>query len=314
MHESITIGNENEKTRLDVFLTSNFPNKSRSFFQKIIKKGKVKVNEKEVNPKYMLKSGDIVDVVIDEKQKLLLEPEDIKLDIVYENSDIAIVNKPAGMVVHPSDEGEYIKGSLVNALLNHFGKDNLSDINGKLRPGIVHRLDKDTSGLLIIAKNNKIHNYIVSLLKERRIEKKYIALAAGKIKHEAGIIDSPVARSNRDRKKMSIAGENEGKQAVTEFSVKQYIHKDDMTYTLLDIQIHTGRTHQIRVHLSSIGHPVAGDSLYGNKKINALIKTRGLKRQFLHAAELTFNMPDGEKVHAEKELPEDLKEVLTNLA
>lgn len=314
MHQSITIDTKNEKTRLDVFLTLNFPDKSRSFFQKIIKQGKVKVNEREVNPKYMLKTGDIVDVVIDEKQKLLLEPEDIKLDIVYENSDLAIINKPAGMVVHPSDEGEYIKGSLANALLNHFGRENLSDVNGNLRPGIVHRLDKDTSGLLMIAKNNTIHDYLVSLLKQRSIEKTYIALAVGKIKHETGIIDSPVSRSMRDRKKMSIAGENEGKKAVTEFSVEQYIHADDMTYTLLNIKLHTGRTHQIRVHLSSIGHPVAGDDLYGNKKINVLLEKNGLKRQFLHAAALSFNMPDGEKIHVQKELPADLNDVLLSLA
>lgn len=313
MNKTLTVEKSDKKARLDVFLAGRFPEKSRSFFQKLIKSRGVLVNDQQSSSNYKIKDGDVIKIEFPHEKKLILKKENIPLEIVYEDDDIAVINKPAGMVVHPSNEGNHISGTLVNALLYHFGKDNLSDINGKYRPGIVHRLDKDTSGLLIIAKNNKIHEYIVSLMKKRLIEKTYIALAAGRIKHESGFIDSPVMRSLHDRKKMTIAGENEGKEAVTEFKIDEYVYTDEITFSLLHIKLHTGRTHQIRVHLKSIGHPVAGDSTYGNKKINSGLLKNGLERQFLHACEISFEMPDGKIVNVKSPLPKDLGSVLKKL-
>lgn len=311
-NNKLSVKKNDQNVRLDIFLVKRYPDKSRNFFQNLIKKGDVVVNNQHVIAKHIVKEGDSIKISFPLKKKLIPEKENINLDVVFENEDIAVVNKPAGMVVHPGEAGEHVTGSLANALLYHFGKNNLSNVNGPKRPGIVHRLDKDTSGLLIIAKNNKIHGYIASLLKERSVEKHYIALVFGRIKHEKGIIDSPIIRSGRDRKKMTITTENEGKEAITEFAVDRHIREDKDTFTLLNIRLHTGRTHQIRVHFASIGYPIVGDITYGNKKINNVVKLKGLNRQFLHASKIKFKMPDGEIIEVESALPQDLKKFLKN--
>lgn len=307
----ITISEEESGKRIDKFLAEYFKDQySRSFFKKLIEESKVKVNEKKVTPHYKIAKEDLIEITFPSPKLNVPEKEEIPLEIVFENEDIAIINKFAGMVVHPTDDGQHMTGTLVNALLNHFGKKRLSDLNGPLRLGIVHRLDKDTSGLIIIAKNNDIHKYIVDLMKQREIEKKYIVLVYGHLKSETGRIEAPLMRAIRDRKKMSLAEEGMGKHAITEYKVKDYIEVDQIDLTLAEIKILTGRTHQIRVHFKSIGYPVIGDLIYGNKKINTYFQKFNLKRQFLHAAKIKFIMPDGEKLEIKSDLPKDLKEVL----
>ena len=235
-----------------------------------------------------------------------------KLFIVFENDDFAIINKPAGMVVHPTDDGRHMSGTLINALLGHFGKEGLSDMGGELRPGIVHRLDADTSGLMIVAKNNDAHVDLVEIFKNRAIEKKYIALVAGHIDPEEGRIESPLERARKNPGKMHIANEGEGKEAITLYEVIDYLELENQKFTLLLVDILTGRTHQIRVHFNAIGYPVAGDVVYGNKKINALVEKHGLKRQYLHAAELKFTY-NGELIHKKSPLPKDLEGLLSKL-
>jgi 23S rRNA pseudouridine1911/1915/1917 synthase len=219
------------------------------------------------------------------------------------------------MVVHPSEEGHHLSGSLVNAILDNPGPDNLSNIGGELRPGIVHRIDKDTSGLLMIAKNNKIHNQIIDLMKKRQVNKIYYALLVGRLEPEEGTIDAPLSRGNRDFKRVVLANEGEGRDAVTKYEVEDYFEYEGHPYTLIRAKILTGRTHQIRVHFSSIGHPVVGDPTYGNRKINAEFeRVFGLKRYFLHAAELSFELKDGTKIDVKKELPEELKSIIDKIS
>jgi len=311
----IRIEPDSEKLRIDIFLKNNFKKYSRSSFQKLILEGKITINNKPIMNNYRLKTGDelILELPADNK-KLKLGKQKIKLDIVFENKDIAVINKPPGMVVHPSDNGQHMEKTLVNALLYHFGKDNLSDFGANLRPGIVHRLDKDTSGLIIVAKNNNIHKYIVRLMKKRVIEKRYTALLVGALSDKRGLIDSPLKKDQNHWGKVNLASEGEGREAKTEFEVKNYYEIENYKFTLVEARILTGRTHQIRVHFASIGYPVAGDFLYGNKKVNQFMEKYGLKRQFLHATELKFPMPDGEIIDLKKELPADLVEVLNNLA
>ena len=295
--------------RLDKFLSEYFPGYSRAFIQKSIKDGSTKVNGVEVKSHYNLRENDVVDVFLTDNQVYFPKPEKIRLKIVFENSNLAIVEKPFGMVIHPTEEGKHLSGTLVNALLNHFGSKNLSNIGGLLRPGIIHRLDKDTSGLLIIAKNNKIHKYLVGIMKKRNITKKYIVLVRGRLKHETGRIEAPLTRAKRDRKKIGLAMNEEGRDAITEYNVIDFYG----FCSLVEATILTGRTHQIRVHFASIGHPVAGDELYGDKKINKDLRKLGLKRQFLHAAKLSFKMPDGEEINVKNKLPLDLEMVLESL-
>jgi len=310
----IRIEPDSEKLRIDKFLKNNFKKYSRSFFQKLILEGKIKVNDKPIMNSYKLKIGDELAIELPaDIKKIKLGKQKIKLDIVFENKDIAVINKPSGMVVHPSDNGQHLEKTLVNALLYHFGKENLSDFGGNLRPGIVHRLDKDTSGLIIVAKNNKIHQYLVGLMKKRSIEKRYIALLVGFLEDKRGLIDSPLKKDQNNWGKMNLATEGEGREAKTEFEVKNHYEIENYKFTLVEARILTGRTHQIRVHFASIGFPVAGDFLYGNKKINQFMEKYGLKRQFLHAEELKFSIPDGEIIEVKKELPADLQEVLDNL-
>ncbi len=295
--------------RLDKFLATRFIGNSRSAIQKAIKDGAVTVNGGSAKPHYELRENDIIDFALANGKSSLPKPEKIKINIVFENKDIAIVEKPFGMVVHPTDEGKHLSGTLVNALLGHFGAEKLSNMGGALRHGIVHRLDKDTSGLLIIAKNNQIHKYIIGIMKKRDISKKYLTLVRGHLNNQTGRIEAPLTRARRDRKKIGLATESTGRDAITEYKV---VDSYD-SYTLVEATILTGRTHQIRVHFASIGHPVVGDDLYGDKKVNEKLRKLGLKRQFLHAQSISFKMPDGEKISVKNKLPSDLKAVLNAL-
>ncbi len=306
------VDKEDTGKRLDKFLSEKYKDFSRTIIQKLIKEGEVLVNFKPSNSNYKLKEDDDINIKLPDLEEFKMpEAEDIKLDIVFENKDLAIINKPSGMVVHPTDEGKHFSGSLVNALLNKFGSKGLSNIGGPLRPGIVHRLDKDTSGLLIIAKNNKIHRYLIKKMKDRKIEKIYYALVLGKLETPQGTIDAPLSRARRDYKKVALSGEGEGREAITKYTVKsEYDFKNNL-FTLVEARILTGRTHQIRVHFASIGHPVIGDEIYGNKKINSLFD---LNRFFLHAAELKFKMPDGTEINVKKDLPKELKKVISNMS
>lgn len=292
--------------RLDKFLSNYFPDHSRASIQRSIKEGMTTVNGNKAKAHAPLREGDVISVALASNQIYFPKPEKIKLNIVFENDDLAIVEKPFGMVVHPTEEGKHMSKTLVNALLGHFGSKNLSSMGGILRPGIIHRLDKDTSGLLIIAKNNVIHKYLVGIMKKRIITKRYLTLVRGHLEHETGRIEAPLTRARRDRKKIGLAMEEEGRDAITEYKMIDFYGP----YTLLEATILTGRTHQIRVHFASIGHPVVGDELYGDKLVNKELKKLGLKRQFLHAAKLSFKMPDGEEIDVKIKLPSDLKAVI----
>lgn len=283
--------------RLDKVLTEIFPEYSRSQIQQLLEDGNILVNGTKKKGKYKVKQGDKIALEEPELKTLALEPENIKLDIVYEDEDVIVVNKPQGMVVHPAPGHE--AHTLVNALLYHCP---LSTINGTLRPGIVHRIDKDTSGLLMVAKNDQAHQSLAKQLKEKTNLREYLALVHGQIKEDEGTINAPLGRSPKDRKKQAVVAN--GRSAVTHFKVlKRY-----QNYTLISCRLETGRTHQIRVHLKYIGHPLAGDPLYGPKKT---LKGHG---QFLHAAKLGFIHPrTGEFLTFEAKLPEIFAKQLESL-
>ena len=271
---------------------------SRSQANEAIKAGTVLVNGKPAKAKYAVKEGDVITYVLPEEEVLEYKAEDIPLDIIYEDADVAVVNKPQGMVVHPS--AGHTSGTLVNALMYHV-KD-LSSINGVVRPGIVHRIDKDTSGLLMIAKNDKAHNALAAELKDKKSLRKYVAIVHGNLPNDRGVIEAPIGRSDKDRKKQAVTAK--GKPAVTRFTVLERFGN----YTLVELQLETGRTHQIRVHMAYIGHPVAGDPLYGPRKT---LKGHG---QFLHAKTLGFTHPTtGELVEFTAEEPAIFKETLEKL-
>lgn len=240
-----------------------------------IKKGEILVNGKSAKAKYSVKLGDVITYQLPEVEVLNIVAEDLPLDIIYEDDDVAVVNKPQGMVVHPS--AGHSSGTLVNALMYHIK--NLSSINGVIRPGIVHRIDKDTSGLLMIAKNDKAHQELSEELKAKKSLRKYVALVHGNLPNDRGIIEAPIGRSDKDRKKQAVI--SGGRDALTRFSVLERFGD----YTLVELTLETGRTHQIRVHMAYIGHPIAGDPLYGPKKT---LKGNG---QFLHAKTLGFSHP-----------------------
>ena len=264
-----------KKIRCDVFLSEKISNLSRTSIQKLIKEKLVFVNGKNIKPNVILEIGDEITVSIPDKKEMTLVAEDIALDIVYEDDYIIIINKPRNMVVHPAAGNE--EHTLVNALLNHC---KLSMINSE-RPGIVHRLDKDTTGLIVCAKDDETHLKLVEKFSNREITKKYLAICNGSFSKENGFIDKPIGRDEKDRKKMSVKSKS-GKEALTEYNVLI----SNLKYSLVDVTLHTGRTHQIRVHFSSINHPIVGDETYGNK--NEKIKANG---QMLHSYYLEFLHP-----------------------
>ena len=263
-------------TRLDVFISEKFENKSRSYIQGIIEGETVTVNGKCRKSNYKLKLEDTVLLLIPEPVELNVKAEEIPLEVLYEDSDVIVINKPQDMVVHPAP-GNY-SGTLVNALLNHCS--DLSGINGIIRPGIVHRIDKDTSGALVVAKNDNAHNSLAMQLKEHSMTRSYLALVEGVIKSDEGTIDEPMGRHPIDRIKMAVV--KTGKNAITHYKV---IERFD-SYTLVECNLETGRTHQIRVHMAKIGHPLVGDLVYGFKK-----QKFNLKGQVLHAKRLGFMHP-----------------------
>ncbi|RQD72956.1 MAG: RluA family pseudouridine synthase [Candidatus Syntrophonatronum acetioxidans] len=294
------VGAEEEGKRLDVFLAEQSSSFSRSRLQGLIKEGMVRVKGEMVKSNYRVKGGDVVEVELPPLSKIEVEPQDIPLDILYEDNDVVVINKPPGMVVHPA-AGHY-SGTLVNALLFHCK--NLSGVGGKLRPGIVHRLDKDTSGVLIAAKNDHAHNFLSRQLKERTMKREYLALVHGRIEENRGIIDAPLGRHPRDRKKMAVT-EGRARKAVTHFDVLERFRG----ITFLKLKLETGRTHQIRVHLSYIGHPVLGDSQYGKRK-----QPFNLSGYALHAQTLGFIHPTQEEyMEFSAPLPEEFKEILNYL-
>lgn len=299
--ENFTIEPEDSEVRVDVFLSNKIKDYSRSFFEKLIKNGGAQVNGRNVKPGYRLKSGDIVGVNIPDSKPLDIKAEKINLDILFEDSDIIVVNKPKGMVVHPA-AGNYT-GTLVNALMEHCGN-SLSDINGVIRPGIVHRIDKDTSGVIVAAKNNSAHMKLSGKLKEHDIQRVYIAVAEGVIAESAGKIDAPVGRHPQERKKMAVNVKN-GRRAVTYFKVIERFK----SATLLELRLETGRTHQIRVHLSYIGHPLIGDTVYGRKK-----QQYDYHGQALHAKLLGFEHPStGEYMEFTADPPAEFNQLLEHL-
>lgn len=297
MSKQVTFEITTETGRLDKVLSALMAGESRSQLKEAIDKGEVAVNGGATKPKYQVQPGDQIVVTIPDPVKLDLEPENIPLDIVYEDDDVIVVNKPSGMVVHPSPG--HPDHTLVNALLYHSP---LSTINGTYRPGIVHRIDKDTSGLLMVAKNDNAHRSLATQLKNKTNLREYIALVHGVIKQDEGTIDAPLGRSPKDRKRQAIVAD--GRHAVTHFKVlERYLN-----YTLISCWLETGRTHQIRVHMKSIGHPLAGDPLYGPRK------TINGSGQFLHAKKLGFKHPvTGKQLVFEAPLPEDFERVLRRL-
>ena len=292
--KQITLNIQDKSTgeRLDRFVSESVKSLSRTHIQKLIGENLILVNKKSSKPGYRLKADDKVFVSIPDLEETKIEPEKIKLDVVFEDKDVIVINKPQGMVTHPAS-GVY-KGTLVNALLSHC-KNSLSGINGVLRPGIVHRLDKETSGLIIVCKNDKSHNEIAKQIQERTLKRHYLALIHGKIQHECGVINKPIGRDKIHRHKMAIVPN--GRKAITHYKVlkrTETVHE----MSLLECILETGRTHQIRVHMKSIGHPIMGDATYGKKNDPA-------DKMMLHAYKLIFTHPRTKKeIKLETGIPE----------
>ncbi|WP_294655148.1 RluA family pseudouridine synthase [uncultured Fusobacterium sp.] len=296
--ETITVqANENDKgKRIDSFLNEVIEDATRSYIQKIIDGGYVEITGKKTTKSgNKLKGTETIVVNLPEDETLDLIPEDIPLEIIYEDSDIVVINKAPNMVVHPA-HGNY-NGTLVNALLYHI-KD-LSTINGVIRPGIVHRLDKDTSGVIVVAKHDEAHTTLSDMFKEKTLEKTYVCIAKGIFKDKSGRIETLIGRDPRDRKKMAVVTEN-GKIAISNYEVLD----ESKNYSLVKVRIETGRTHQIRVHMKSLNHPILGDATYGNS-------TDGIARQMLHAYRLEFTHPISKKeMVVTAPIPEDFKRAL----
>lgn len=291
---------DEEGLRLDIYINKNLTEKSRSAIQRLIDDGFVKVDGKTERSSYKVKESNKVAVIIPKLEKLEVEAEDIPIEILYEDDDVAVINKPKGMVVHPACGNH--SGTLVNALL--FNCKNLSGINGVIRPGIVHRIDKETSGILVIAKNDKAHVKLSEQLKNHTMKRIYYALVYGDIKSDSGKIETAIGRHKTDRKKMAVV-KNGGKHAMTHFEVLERFNG----YSFIRVRLETGRTHQIRVHMSYIGYPLVGDDVYGSKKQE--IKVKG---QMLHAALLGFIHPSSDEyMEFETKLPAEFAELLDKL-
>lgn len=297
---NFTASQEIQGQRIDVFAAQQLEVISRSYIQKLIAAEYVKVNGKVVKANYKLQCGDAIEIILPELEPIEVAAENIPLDVLYEDEDVIVINKPRGMVVHPAP-GNY-SGTLVNALLNHC--ENLSGINGKIRPGIVHRLDKDTSGVMVAAKSDRAHASLAGQIKDRTASRKYLAIVHGNLEQDHGVINAPIGRHPTDRKKMAVVFTN-SKEAVTRFTVISRFG----AYTLVECKLLTGRTHQIRVHMAYIGHPVAGDPVYGPLKPQFAIAG-----QALHARELTFQHPvTNETLAFAAPLPEDMRRILDKL-
>ncbi len=288
-------------TRIDKYLIESFPEYSRSYFQKLIKDEAVFVDLKPIKANYKVNTGETIKIVLPEPISLDVEPENIPLDIIYEDDDVLLINKPKDMVVHPSAGHE--RGTIVNAVMYHC-KDNLSSINGVMRPGIVHRIDKDTTGVIVICKNDMAHNSLAIQLKDHSITRKYHAIVYNNIIEDEGTVNAVIGRSPNDRKKMAVGVKN-GREAVTHYKVLKRFGN----YTYIECTLETGRTHQIRVHMTSIGHPLLGDAVYGPNKIYP-----GLMGQTLHAKVLGFIHPTtGQYVEFETPLPDYFTQLLDKL-
>lgn len=296
----IVVDELNIGERLDSYIAGKEEDLTRTAVKKLIEDGNIKVNNNIQKNSYKVRLNDIIEIDEPEVKDINIHAQNIPIEVVYEDSDIIVVNKPKGLVVHPAN-GNW-DGTLVNAIMA-ICKDSLSGIGGEIRPGIVHRLDKDTSGLLIVAKNDKSHIDLSQQIKDRKVRKVYYALVRGVVPENEATINMPIGRSTKDRKKMAVV--KDGKEAITHFKVIERYNK----YTLLEVKIDTGRTHQIRVHLSQIGFPVIGDEVYSNGK-----NEFGVKGQLLHAKSLDFKHPvTNEEMHLEAELPEEFKKVLEKL-
>ncbi len=317
MKTNFVVGTDHAGRRLDHFLVSQITDTSRSRIQQLISQEKVLVNGHHAKASLLLRGGEVIEIVGEvDRPPLRAIAEEIPLDVVYEDDDLAVVNKPAGMMVHAgagATDDERNRGTLVNALLHRFGS--LSGVGGELRPGIVHRLDKETSGLIVVAKNDLAHSKLGAEFSGRKVHKTYIALAHGWLKADKGTISSPISRDAIRRIRMTTRRTG-GREAITKYRVERKIESHFGKFTLLQVRIETGRTHQIRVHLASLGHPVVGDALYG-----APHEIRGksgpniaLSRNFLHSAELQFEHPrSGELLSFSSPVPEALLEFLRQL-
>lgn len=293
----ILLTSDRDNERIDVYVSNQLQDMSRSSIQKLISDGNITVNNRKVKSNYKVKLNDSILVILPEPEVLDISAENIPIDIFYEDNDLAVINKPQGMVVHPAPG--HFSGTLVNALMYHLK--NLSSINGVMRPGIVHRLDMNTSGLMLVAKNDKSHNFLAKCLKEHSINRIYYALVEGNIKSDSGTIDAPLGRSEKDRKKRTVTYKN-SKTAVTNYWVVERYG----SYSLVKLKLETGRTHQIRVHMKYIGHPVVGDDVYGSK-----INKFNLKGQLLHSKSVGFIHPTtGDYMEFDSELPDYFQKVL----
>ena len=309
----LTVSEDGAGSRLDSFLASRILEVSRTRIQRAIEDGDILVNERAAKPGYRLRSGDRIEIDLPEPPLVTLVAEPIRLDIVYEDDDLIVVDKPAGMVVHPGAGIE--SGTLANALVYHFNT--LSDVAGCIRPGIVHRIDKETSGLLVVAKKDVAHERLSDQFRDRQVFKMYVALVYGRMSESRGEIEARIGRSPHNRTRMSVLRGGAGRAAHTIFEVARRYNE----FTLVKAQIKTGRTHQIRVHLAHIGHPVAGDSTYGGGRENSIRnvavrrETVALGRHFLHSAQLSFKHPrTGEPLEFVSPLPPELEHFLALLS
>lgn len=300
--ENIKVKKGEENNRIDSYLAKQKEELSRVAVQRLIEEEKILVNGKKTKASYKIQKDDEITIEEEKPKEIELKAQDIPVEIIYEDSDIIVVNKPKGMVVHPANGNP--DGTLVNAIMS-ICKDSLSGIGGEIRPGIVHRIDKDTSGILIVAKNDKAHINLSEQIKNHEVKKTYIALVRGMVKENEATINMPIGRSTKDRKKMAVT--KNGKEAITHFKVLERYPQHNCT--LLEVKIETGRTHQIRVHLSQIGYPIIGDMAYSNGK-----NEWGIQGQCLHAKSLKFKHPTtGKEMFLEAELPEYFQKIMVLL-